>query len=278
MKKFLVLLLVCLTLVSAALAQPDAGVIELGPGLINFRMQLIDAAADEAVPSPVIYVDVAYESRLEDKSVQSHLDSLFDLMSLTRLEKDGQFDGLKAISYESNPITEYPERLNTQTHQWKAFLNAKPVDMTVAVNDGDLLQIVYTDSDAVPEATDDALANKYHFQQNTTVCYDFTMALRVDEQITLAEGSYKLYVPAERAAAMKISDLIEAVAADAQLEYYFDGASVSIGDYIAEQDAQGNYHYWYRKDPDTGYTSSLGLGGDWGAPAGAGANYEIWYR
>lgn len=280
MKKLFSLLLVLLALCSLALAESvPAEVIVLGLTQVDFRMQLIDATQDEAVPAPVTYLDIAYESRLEDKSVQSHFNHLFDLMALTKLQaEDGSFAGLKAISYESTPITEYPDRLNSNAIQWKVFINGALKTVADTVQEGDLVQIVYTAADTAPEASDDKLANKYFFKKNDTVCYDFTMSLHADEATTLAQGSYKLYVPAVKVPDMMLADLIAAVCQQAGLEFYNDGMSISIGDYISEQDSAGNYHYWYLRDDATGYGSSLGLSGDWGVKVGAGTHYSIWFR
>lgn len=279
MKKLSALLLALLLFTSLALAETTAQPVELGLSQVDFRMQLIDAAQDDKVQKPTLYLDLAYESRLADKTVSSHLDKAEELMCLTLFRDEaGAFSGLKCISYETNPITEYPERMNSDTIRWQVFVNGVLKDLAYTVQEGDLVQLVYTSADQAPEQADAQHANKYFFKHNDTVCYDFAMALRASTDATLAEGAYKLYVPAAKVPEMMVADLIQAVCEHHGLEYHFDGMSVHIGDYIAEQDAQGNYHYWALQDKATGFGSSLGLGGEWGVKVGAGTHYEIVYK
>jgi hypothetical protein len=279
MKRFVVLLIVLLLITAACFAETAPRPIELGVSMVNFRMQIIDAAQDDQVPEATVYLDLAYESRLMDKTIASHLDKAEELMSLTIFRDEaGVFTGLKSISYETNPITEYPERKNTDTLSWKVLVNGEKQDMAYKVQEDDLVQLVYTASDTLSGKVEARYANKYFFKQNDTVCYDFTMTIKPEAETVLAEGLYKLYVNADKVPEMMVADLIEAVCAHHGLEFHFDGMSVYIGDYIAEQDADGNYHFWGLRDVTTGFGSSLGLGGEWGVVAGAGTHYEIVYR
>ncbi len=279
MKRLSMLLLALLLVFSPALAEAAQEPVELGLSQVNFRMQLIDAARDEQLPEATLYLDLAYESRLADKTVANHLGKTEELLSITLIRDDaGAFTGLKSVSYETSPITEYPERKNSGSLSWRVFVNGELEDMAYEVREGDLVQLVYTADDQVPGEIEAKNANKYFFKQNDAVCYDFTMDIKPDAGTILAEGAYKLYVPAGKVPEMMVADLIGAVCAHHGLEFLFDGMNVHIGDYIAEQDADGNYHFWSLQDPVTGFGCSLALGGEWGVKVGSGTHYEIIYK
>ena len=59
MKRFVVLLIVLLLITAACFAETAPRPIELGVSMVNFRMQIIDAAQDDQVPEATVYLDLA---------------------------------------------------------------------------------------------------------------------------------------------------------------------------------------------------------------------------